>query len=70
MQPRDRGGKAQAETGTRQRAALFEPHKALDRAPTFFQGDTGAAIGHRQFDVFAVACRMNADFRHAAGVVL
>ena len=53
MQARHRRGEAQAQPGARLRAALLQPHEALDHMRAVGFRDAGAAIGDGEQDAVA-----------------
>ena len=55
VQPRHRGGEAQAQAGARLRPALLEPHEALEHPFAVGLGNAGPVVGHGQQDAVAVA---------------
>src|SRR5262249_56180695 len=55
MQAGHRRSKAEPQTGARERAALFEPHEALDRAAAVGRGNAATAIRDRQHDAVALS---------------
>src|SRR5450755_3554524 len=50
MQARDGGGETQAEPGARLRAALLEPHEALEHPPAIGRRNAGAVVGDAEQD--------------------
>src|SRR2546422_11762865 len=57
VQMRDRGGEAQAQPRARLRAALLQPHEALDHAAAVVGGNAGPRVGDREQDAIPLPAR-------------